>query len=393
MSEQNWLKLTTIQLGGAVCLPTIMIGTILVQHHGVVPACLAIIAGNLFLLLLALITAKMALENRKTTMENAKEYFGPLGGALFACVMAISMTGWFAIQLNLITLSVLKIFNTAGEGGLFLLVNSLIGAMITATAMKGMRSLSLLSDLSAPLLVGTLGYAVFSRQGGGLDLSLAFNASAVSLVIAVAIGVVVDLPTYFRHAKSAKDAYLSITLLFILIIPLIEGAGVLLSARFLHGDIIEVLKGDGGTFYTLWIALFLILAGWTTNATNLFSSVASLKAVVPRLSEGSSALIAGGAGSLLGCLDALRHFEKILELMGVAVTAMGAVVMIRYITGRKQASFLINFFSWGAGATVGIFTLFGLGNLTSIPQFDAFLMAIAAVLILPGGFREKVNAE
>ena len=73
------------------------------RNYGFSPAVAAIVLGNAVLLLLASITALMGHSERKTTIENASNYFGKSGSLCFAGVICISMLGWFGIQLNLMS--------------------------------------------------------------------------------------------------------------------------------------------------------------------------------------------------------------------------------------------------------------------------------------------------
>ena len=52
MSRQNWWQLSSIQIGGAVCLPVIMVGHTLNQSYGFTSAVAAVLIGNFILLAL-----------------------------------------------------------------------------------------------------------------------------------------------------------------------------------------------------------------------------------------------------------------------------------------------------------------------------------------------------
>lgn len=359
--KQNWLQLAVIQIGGAICLPVILIGSMLMKQYGWQSALVGIVIGNIFLFTLSVVYVVMTVRNRKTTMENAKEYFGDSGGKLFSMMMALSLTGWFAVQLNLITIGL-------GQLGLsFIGLNLLVGAVITITALRGIKSLQTLSDISVPFLIATLCCTLWKSDIKTIELPFTF--SAISMVIAASIAAVVDLPTYFRHAKSERDGIIAVSVLFLLAIPLVEVSGIFLATEL---------------FENTWMAPFLILAGWTTNATNLYSNVACIGTAFPSLSQKSRVFGAGLTGTALASFDVLDHFELALELMGTTVTAMGAVIAVRFLF-RGPLVCPENYVAWAVGTVAGYLSFLGYLPLTTIPQLDAFL--VASILI--GGTREK----
>ncbi len=106
-AKQNWRQLLCIQIGGAICLPVIITGQMLVKNYGYLSALGAIILGNFFLMMYAYLTSSMATKERKSTVECVITIFGTKGTHIFGFVFIISMLGWFAIQLNLMTESLI----------------------------------------------------------------------------------------------------------------------------------------------------------------------------------------------------------------------------------------------------------------------------------------------
>jgi purine-cytosine permease-like protein len=100
-SQKSWLQLTSIQVGGSICLPVMMVGHVLSKNYGLYTALIAIMLGNLVLLTLGLAAASIGAKARKSTVEQAAFYFGDQGSAFFALLMICCMLGWFAIQLDL----------------------------------------------------------------------------------------------------------------------------------------------------------------------------------------------------------------------------------------------------------------------------------------------------
>src|SRR5437588_8366280 len=146
----SWRQLASVQIGGAICLPTILIGYELAKLYGEGAALVGIAIGNFLLLCLALISAKMSVENNQTTSDNAGNYFGQFGKKMIACLLTCSMCGWFAIQTQMVSQDIANSLLSDGW------TNLLLGTIFAATLLFGLKGIAKLADLSVPLLIVTL---------------------------------------------------------------------------------------------------------------------------------------------------------------------------------------------------------------------------------------------
>lgn len=111
MKEQNWLKLAAVQLGGAICLPVVLLGQLVAKNYGIRSACLSILIGNLLLFFfLATKMVSKAVFLRKSTAELAVDIFGKQYRVLFIGSMLFNTIAWFSIQLNMMTEILTKLF-------------------------------------------------------------------------------------------------------------------------------------------------------------------------------------------------------------------------------------------------------------------------------------------
>lgn len=385
---QNWWTLSVIQIGCVICLPTIIVGQTLGQNYGFLPAMLAILFGNALLLILGLFTVKMCHANRKTTMENAAEYFGERGAKFFALAMIVSLVCWFGIQLDMMSLGVLDLLSIRENREQWqLFLNIGLGALMTVCILYGIRSISILANFSMPFLLFTLGYAFYSVEPKNIISEPAsFSFQGTSLVIALSIAFVVDLPTYYRFAKTSKDGLISISMIFVLILPILQMIGVYLTLGNADGNILEILKRENQTLWNIWVAIFLILAGWTTNNLNLYSSAVCLQTIMKKLSEKQALLYIGIAGTFFACFDLLKHFEFTLDLIGIFIAGMGSVVITRYLFleyfGKRLTSmdYYNSMLAWLCGIVMGFFSIAGY-TFTTIPLLDAVLGACAGTIL------------
>lgn len=388
IKKQDWWQLSSVQIGGTICLPVIMIGQTLVSY-GFLPAILSIILGNSVLLLLGMVSSKMSFEKKKTTMENAVDYFGEKGSTFFSGIMTLSMLAWFGIQLNMMTQSLLDLFPYFQNALWQLSFNVGLGLMISLATLYGIKGLNFLASFSLPLLMLTLFYALFTREmeTSSNIPSVPFSLGGSSLVIAMAIAVVIDMPTFFRHARRASDGYISIFLLFAVAFPLLEIIGVYLAWGSDGKTILDVLKKQDWLVWNIWVAVFLVLAGWTTNNLNLYSGAVCFESLAPKLSEKMRSLIIGFLGTLLACFDLIHHLEMILDFMGILIASMGAVIFTRYILEQycscpnSTADHTWHLSACGFGMAVGFLGISGV-SLTSISVLDACIGASLGTLLI-----------
>lgn len=377
----SWKQLASIEVGGAICLPVIMVGHLLFNKYGFHSACLAIMAGNLVLLALACLSAKMSFERKLPTTDNAMHYFGKNGARCFACALLFSKTCWFGLQLNMMVLSLESIFPGLMPS---YFSATLLGLLIICVASFGIRGLSFLSSLSMPLLVGTMGYAAYavSPQESFLD-NRPLGIEGISIAIATGITAVIDMPTYFRHARSRRDGILAVLVFLVIAVPLVEFLGVYLCLKNNGGTLVESLQRSDSLIWNLWVCAFFLLAGWTTNITNLYSAANCLGTLLPKVSERKRMVLIGTCGMFLAMMQILNYFTLVLQIIGIFVGSMGCTLLMRYLlnqlgfcftsTPGEQKRLLI---LWAAGSLVGLAALAQQITLSTIPLLDACLTAM-----------------
>lgn len=375
MEKQNWMQLTAVQAGGAICLPVFVIGYALGKNYGLQSAFLAIMLGNVLLLLLALVSGAYSAEKKLSTIQCAIQCFGRRGKGFFSAAMVFSMTGWFAIQLNLMGESLQKLFPFINPFA----GTIAMGLVMTALGVKGLRGVGVLANISLPLLVATIAFSFCGVDFSEVAMQAAkpHSFSGISLVLACSIGAVVDLPTFFRAAKSKKDATKAVWVLFGLVIPAVEMVGVLLSSATIDGGFLDVLMGAHPSIvWEVWVLGFVLMAGWTTNSANLYSAAVSLEPVFASAPFGVRATLLGSIGTALSCFPLMEGLELILQPIGVALTSMGAV-MITTFFAQVNTSPMQNFSAWMIGVFVG-----ATGLITGIAVLDSFLISMISMGII-----------
>jgi cytosine permease len=307
------------------------------------------------------------------------------------------MLGWFGIQLNVMSLSLQQLLNMAGIAFSPLVLNISIGIVLSCVMCFGMQAIKKLSYFTAPLLGITLLYAVFSAPGY-MPIAVPLTISwlgGVSLIIGANIAAVIDLPTFFRHAKSAKDARICIVLLYGLVVPFIEAVGVYLSAKTGGDSILGVLQAGHGLLWMAWISCFVLLSGWATNNANLYSVIASSYSLPGKLTPALRTIALGAVGTLVACFNPLGSMEGVLDLLGITIGGMGSVILSSYLLKKNLATkSWISLLSWSVGVITGLTTSVFPLFFTGVPAIDAFIAAFVSQLFLNTIYRgnyEKIN--
>jgi len=97
-------------------------------------------------------------------------------------------------------------------------------------------------------------------------------------------------------------------------------------------------------------------------------------------------MMIGIAGTFLACFDLLSHFATALDVMGVFIASMGAVIITRYaikellglsLTPKDQTIHLI---AWSFGIVLGFLSIAGI-TVTGIALLDSMIAASAATFL------------
>ncbi|MBP9842354.1 MAG: hypothetical protein KBC64_08055, partial [Simkaniaceae bacterium] len=224
--SQRWWYLSSIQLaGGVISLPVIGIGSHLALSYGLATAITSILIGNLFVLFISYLMIAMSFPRRLNAVENAKQYIGVAGSKIFAVFILTSALGWsgWILLSGAHLLHKHPFFSTLATGSLV----GGIASFVLLIGIKGLKNLALFT------VIPLLGLLAFLISDGMSEMAILPKSShllslpAIALAISPSIGAIMDYPTFFRHSKTTKDAYIAIGVIFV-ITCIVEMAGFML---------------------------------------------------------------------------------------------------------------------------------------------------------------------
>lgn len=343
-------------------------------------AILAGVIGFCFVAFFMSLLSVAAVEKRKSTVSLASSSFGSLGAAIMiALIIGLSTLGWFGIQNHIAGDSFSKIL-TEMNGSTFpvWISSSFWGVIMVLTAVFGFKYLKWLNYIAVPAIILLLLFGmVITFQNHSLQEVLHYNPEAkIPLLQAIgftigfiSVGGVIS-PDYNRFAKSKKDAVLGS---IFGIIPsalclLIIGA-ILAITQGTH-DIVEIFSKLGFPYLAMTI---LILATWTSNVINIYSSGLAFNALF-RLDDRKrslTTLLLGIVGIIISILGILDHFMEFINLLTITITPIAGVMIsdffiVRSFSDTPKKFNWVGIFSWCAGVFVVVIMTAQIKNILGI---------------------------
>lgn len=336
-------SVSAVWFGFPMILTNALFGGIITWHLGFWPALVAILLGNLVLFAYVGALSWFAGRTGMNFALQAKRTFGTKGYILVSGFLSTVVIGWYAFQTGL-TGTVIN--QTFGWNALAVTAFSMV--LYTAVTFLGVRALSLLGMIAAPLFV-VLGLVALWLVGQQHDFSAVMQwkgapsaAGAMSMGTAVTMVIAgfadsgtmtADFTRWSKDGRSAVIAAFSafplanvISYLFGVVIVAVGAAVDPVSNG---GNFLSLLMGHGALLSTVaCLFVFINLGSVCThclyNGAVGFSHLFNSKMRV-------WTLILGAVGGLLALAGVWSYFLEWLSLLGMVVPPFGAVMIVDLI--------------------------------------------------------------
>ena len=393
--KRSVTRLLAVFMAFTVNVASLILGAQIGAEATLVAAIGGSLIGGLLLFVIGSITAMIGAQTGLGTGMIAKITFGHHGAKLIALIFAFSLFGWFGVQTELFAAGLGELLRSVFDISAPRLVLVIIGGLLmSSTAIIGFKALEKLSLLSLPLLLLIIILPLIMQMING-NMAQILDASApktmsmqmvISLVAGSFMAGAVVMPDIMRYAKSRRDAVVTTYLGFALFYPAMLIIAILLAILSGAGDIVQILMMMGMGLPALAI---IILATWTTNDSNLYSSSLSLASIFMKTRKWKLAALAGLIGTAFAAFGIMNHFIGWLMLLGLVIAPIGGVIIADYLCRPHAYNALkINDTpktNWKhlAALIIGIIVGFmasgghrgGLFTLTTIPPLDGLLIA------------------
>ncbi|WP_215846471.1 purine-cytosine permease family protein [Candidatus Pantoea bituminis] len=387
-------SVSAVWFGFPMILTNALFGGMITWHLGFWPALIAILLGNLVLFAYVGALSWLAGNTGMNFALQAKRTFGSKGYILVSGFLSTVVIGWYAFQTGLTGTVINQTF-----GWNALAVTAFAMVLYTGVTFLGVRALSVLGMIAAPLFV-VLGVVALYFIGEDHDFSTitAFQGSA-SVAGAMSMGTAVtmvvagfadsgtmtaDFTRWSKNGRSAVVAAFSafpvanvISYLFGVVIVAVGAAVDPLNNG---GNFLPMLMGHSAILSTIaCLFVFINLGSVCTHClyngavgfSHLFSSKMRLWT-----------LILGAIGGVLALAGVWSYFLEWLSLLGIVVPPFGAVMIVdlifmaKFSEQRKAQRFRGSAFAaWAIGSLCAVIAH------VEFPQFgEAVIGLVTAAL-------------
>ena len=405
-----WWRIALMNVIFSISLPMFLGGLELANAAPVSTFVWGTVLGGAFLAFLAAPMGIIATQTRLSSYMLARAAFGHQASKLLNFAFALSLLGWFGVNIELFGDAMLRLASEMGFDTIPLFALEAVGGVIMTTlTFMGLRAINSLSLLITPLLalvtvmmlltvleVGS--FQTILAQGPTSGLSFGDVMSAT--VGTVAVGAVI-MPDTCRFIKGWAG-----------------GVGVALATYMISGPAVTLVAGLAGIAsgqtdllplmlsFGLGLGAFAIVFGGSTtlNALNLYSTALSLGTVLPKAPRAWVVIIGGVGGTVFAFFNILESFIPFLIYLTVIFIPVGAVILADYFVVNREGYQFERFdelpairwpalAAWATGSGVALAVMEGWITLTGTLAIDAiavsFLLHIALTKI---GSREVAPA-
>lgn len=337
--KKSWLSIAFIWAGNVICVPALMVGSMVSAGLDFKSSILAMFIGyGIVVALMMLIAAQSAQTGRPTTVAVSRA-LGDRGSQFtLSLIIAISMIGWYGYQ----TIVCASSFCTLMQSGFGITFPEWIacviwGTLMLVTAFYGIGLTKVLNVVSVPLLFVFLiyGVSIALGDGGAAVLSAYQPSGGGGMIVGITVSVggfisgAATCGDYNRYSKDGKSAALSC---LFGVIPAGVGAlacGAILSICSGDSDITVMFSNVGLPMLGM---IVLILATWTTNVGNAYSAGIAVVNIF-KMKDDKRAIVTavcGIIGILLSLGGIVYYFVDFLSMLSYLITPICAVLIADY---------------------------------------------------------------
>ncbi len=347
--RKSWPGVAFIWAGSCICVPALMVGAGITMGLTFGQAALAMFIGYAVCVVMMILMSILAADRGIPAVVGASSAFGTIGGQkLISAIIAFCFTCWFGFQAVVCGEAFAAIMQSIGWNLPGPVSTVIWGVIMCLTAVFGYNWIEKLNIVAVPALILIMIYAVvvvFSDPSSAAAISAHAPAQPASMIasIGTAIGGFASGAALSgdvtRYCKSRKDVIISS---IVGVIPLGVGTMLVGSVLAIHsgalgmdtGSIVKMLASVGSPILGM---LVLVLATWTTNVSNAYSSGFALLGLCGAKDKNRPwfTLAAGLVGTLLAVLGITNYFNAFLNILSVFIPPIVGVIAIDYFLLKK----------------------------------------------------------
>lgn len=381
-ARKGTFEVSMVAAGFCIAMSGLFTGASMAAGLTFSQAIIAAVAGNTILSFFGGFIGAAGAREGLSSSRLSRFSFGTEGFKIVSLVLALTMFGWFSVQVGFFGNTMNAMFPNGGFLTEVPIAAFWGGILMLLTAYYGFKGLSALSIVAVPLIIITASIGVYMAANGVGGFSKLFDMIPVGSVT-IAQGIVMVVGSFAagasaqaditRYAKDEKAAWISTLIGYMVANSFIILAGYLTTLATGEGDLPRAMLTIGLGFPAL---LVLVLAQWTTNDNNLYTSSLGLSNIFT-FKKSKIVLIIGVLGSFLGALGIANYFVSWLSILGIGVPPMAGIILADYFIVNKGKYDLENdthlkkwnlnaLIAWLVAGLVGYLINWGIASLNSL---------------------------
>lgn len=337
-----WPRVAAVAAMVAFSLPTFITGLEVSNGLSPVNAVLALVFGSIIILLIGATMGVIGAKSRMSSYLLVRIAFGDKGASLVNIAFAISLLGWFGVNINLFVEAVSRLAMEVWGLNIPTLALAIFASFcMTLTTIVGFKAINILATILVPILaVVTFLLAKFTLDAQSLEQIMAVERTAsittgqgISAIVgAIIIGAIIlpDITRFVRHWSGA--IYTSI-IAYLIVQLAVMGAAALAGSVSGKTDILDIMLD-----LNLGLGAFIIVIGssWVLNSLNLYSAILGTKATFPKINSTWLAIVLGAAGVIAALMNLLDNFIPFLIFLSDIFIPVAGVIIIDALLIRRS---------------------------------------------------------
>ena len=366
--RRSLASVSAVWFGFPMILTNAIFGGTIVYGLGFWRGLAAILLGNLVLLTYVGALSYVAGTTGKNFALTAAETFGRRGATIAAGFLSTVVIGWFAFQTGLTGATLHTALGWNETAMIFL-----AGVLYIAMTFIGIRALTIIGVIAAPLFVVLAIVAlVLAAHGGGLSGITSYTgggAGAAVLSIGAAVTIVIagfaDSGTmtadFTRWSRTGREAVLAAFSAFpianfisLLVGGIVVAAGAAATPADSGGDFLPILTTHGPVLSA--IAVIFVFVNLGSVCTHCLYNGAVGWSQLTNSRMRLLTIVLGVLGLAAALAGVWSHFATWLNLLGIFVPPIGAVLIIDQLVRRRTVPRAISqwrvqpFLAWAIGS-------------------------------------------
>lgn len=402
-----WPRVAAVAVMVAFSLPVFVAGLDMYHALTVPDFLIALVVGSALLTFIGATMGAIGARTRMSSYLLVRIAFGDRGAAVVNLAFAVSLIGWFGVNIDLFSGAVIRLGTDLwGVTWPAWPIEIIAGVLMTLTTLFGFRAINILASALAPILALVTVLLLFgsfeSHTAAGLmalekvaTLTVSDGVSAVVGGIIIGAIILPDITRFVRQWKGAIHVAFWAYMVVELAVFLVAGIAGAASGKT---EILDVMLHFG-----LGLGAFaIVIAGsWVLNSLNLYSTVLSVQATMPRLKGALTTCVLGGMGILAAFMNILDSFLAFLGFLSIIFVPVAGVIITDYLLIRRaaytfetlaenRAVSTTGFIAWAAGAALATLISFGhVGSLLGVGVLDS--VVLSALLYGALAWRERTQ--